>query len=517
MIPAALFLLTWAAAAPPASVEGRVVNAVSGEALRGVHVRLVGMGTEGPKAVYGAISDQQGRFSMAAVEPGSYLVMPEFRGFVYAGKKPNLSVKAGERLADYRVEMAPRAVITGRVLDQYGDPVQNVMVQATPVHPEDATPMSGSLRGMTDDRGEYRLHGAPGQYHVQATPRGGGMMMGRGPQLSVGGAPPTTYGATWYPAATSAERAAVVEAAPGDDVGGIDIRLLQQRSVSVSGHVRGIPEGGSAMVRLSGGDGSSSMSMVRGMGVRADGAFSFTGLQAGKIRLYAQVTSGPPRLQSRWMEYELDSDLTGVELQLAPGGELTGKLEVPGAPPGRRTIRLQPAERIPMPQPEAATVDPEGAFEIHDIPPGKFRVAAEGLPENACVAGVSLDGTAVPGGVLDFSDPPHGAKLKLTVTLEGGEVSGTVRDGKGQPVTGLAMVYLARDPDDLRPNDAARTEDGTFRFKGICPGRYRVMAFVPFQRRISSPDDLKKLLAAAPEFEVKKGERVTRDVNVDAK
>jgi len=48
---------------------------------------------------------------------------------------PNLTIKPGEALTGYQLEMAPRAVISGRVVDEAGDPVQGARVQSVPVTP----------------------------------------------------------------------------------------------------------------------------------------------------------------------------------------------------------------------------------------------------------------------------------------------------------------------------------------------------------------------------------------------
>jgi hypothetical protein len=517
MIPAVLLLLASAAPASPASLEGVAVNAVSGEPLRGVHVRLVRTGAEGPQAVYGAISQEQGRFSMAAVEPGNYVLMPVLRGFVYAVKDPNLALKPGQRMADFRLEMTPRAVIAGRVLDSSGDPVRFAMVEATPVSPGAAIPaLRGTMRARTDDRGEYRIRTAPGKYYVKATPRSTAMMGGRQEARADGG-PPTTYGETWYPAASSPDRAAVVEVAAGAYAGGIDIRLLELRALSIGGHVRGIPERGTAYVAAFGSD-FPATGLALNMQAAPDGAFTIPGLQPGPVRLYAHTGSGATWMQSRALQFDLTSDMAGVELHLTAGGELAGKVVIPRAPPGKRSVRLQPLVSMPMQQPAPAAVDAEGAFEIRGIFPGRYRVHVEGLPENACIERVALDDTAAPDGVLEFSDPPRGGKLTLTATLEGAEVSGAIRDGGGQVLPGVATVYLARDPDDLRPSNMVRTEDGAFTFKGVCPGRYRLVVVAPYRQTVGSTADMRKLAAEAPEFEVKKGERaVTRDVTIHAK
>src|ERR1041384_2987322 len=121
-----LFLLFCSSlGAQPGSLEGTVINAVTGQPMSGVHVRMFTNNFESATLVYGAISNSAGRFSMARVQPGRYTLQPERTGFVFlrAGADPrpfaSVLVKPGQRITDLKVEMTPRAVIAGRVVDEF--------------------------------------------------------------------------------------------------------------------------------------------------------------------------------------------------------------------------------------------------------------------------------------------------------------------------------------------------------------------------------------------------------------
>ena len=85
-----------------------------------------------PPAVYGAISDASGHFSIANMPPGTYAVIGERAGYVYISA-PTIALKDGQRLTDFKLEMTPQTIISGRVVDEYGDPVEGVPVEALPV------------------------------------------------------------------------------------------------------------------------------------------------------------------------------------------------------------------------------------------------------------------------------------------------------------------------------------------------------------------------------------------------
>jgi hypothetical protein len=124
-----LLLLSCAAAQEQSSIAGRVFDATTGQPLNRAHVRLlVGAFNETPTAVYGAMSDSDGRFSISPIPPGSYIVQPVLTGYFYLPKSFTVVIKPGERVDDFRIELTPRAILSGRVLDERGEPVKNAAI-----------------------------------------------------------------------------------------------------------------------------------------------------------------------------------------------------------------------------------------------------------------------------------------------------------------------------------------------------------------------------------------------------
>lgn len=166
--------------AQEASIAGVIVNVITGEPLSGVHVTIYGAHVT-PDGVtdlaYGALSGQDGRFSIGGVAPGSYRLVPQLRGFVYARTKTegavlrDLALRPGQQLADFRLPMMPSAVVAGRVVNEDGDPVQHVDVM--PVTDELRPPSAFGWRlfsSVSDDHGGFRIAVPPGKYYLSATP-----------------------------------------------------------------------------------------------------------------------------------------------------------------------------------------------------------------------------------------------------------------------------------------------------------------------------------------------------------
>lgn len=537
----AILLLILAAPLPaqPASVDGVVVNHATGQPIGGVHVQLITgvFDSGGIDAAYGAVSDKAGHFSITGMKPGFYMVMLERTGFVPTqptGPLPlaTLALKAGQNLTGHKLEMNPRAMILGRVVDEYGDPVQGVSVQLRPVPPDpDSVIGLGESGNSTDDRGEFRILTSPGRYYLLASPE---RSRNDGSEIRSDGSNPAPYVATYYPGAADASSASIVHAAPGQDVAGIEIHLIQGaapgRGFTVAGQVTGIPEGGRANVMLRFGDSPDKLYDARSFVTTPDGKFSIAGLQPAFYSVLAQCASGKTSLQSQTVDFQLaGADQTDLQLNLRPGEELTGTIEIAGdSPPGvsieKRSVSLLPAdtssgwgaETVP------GEADKSGAFRLSNVRHGRFRVAVEPLPDNAFVKSITLDNTAVPDSILDFSRGVTGSRLKIAISLNGAQISGKVLDKDGEPsISPFAVVTVWKDEKEIQLDDSNRVSNGTYTIKGLSPGKYRVAAMdmLGMGDFAGGGDDdaMKAVKASATEIEVKEGDRIVKDLKVTGK
>src|SRR5262249_20630400 len=128
-----------------------------------------------------AISDEAGRFAFVGLPPGRYSLNAQKQGWVtgsYGAKTVGrsgrtLPLASGEH-ATATIRIARGAVISGTILDQFGQPLAGAAVRVmkngyeltTGRHRLSAVGVASS----PDERGAYRLYGlTPGEYYISVT------------------------------------------------------------------------------------------------------------------------------------------------------------------------------------------------------------------------------------------------------------------------------------------------------------------------------------------------------------
>jgi hypothetical protein len=182
------FLLLAAALlqAPSPSVEGTVIRAGTTEPI--AHARVMLTRVDGGLAdTRVAQTDDEGRFAFRGVTPGDYRLIAQHEAHVRSSSR-RVTIAASGSIRDLVVPLTATGVITGRVVDEYGDPVSDVYVRATTVVGADLK-VGPYHETTTNDLGEYRLFGlTPGAYVVSAAP----YLAARIENTALGNGPATT-------------------------------------------------------------------------------------------------------------------------------------------------------------------------------------------------------------------------------------------------------------------------------------------------------------------------------------
>ena len=519
-----------------AALEGKVIDASTGQPVRKANLTLMkmqstGMTAAGPPQSHAVATDPEGRFSFAGVEPGRYMLSAEKTGYVRQqygsrsgqfGSGTNLTLDAGRKISNLEFKLMPQAVISGKVLDEDGEPLSNAMVSVLRQMPLSRQP-SATMGGSTNDIGEFRIANlTPGRYLLRAEYRGN--MFGASPAPAPGKAEGAMgYVATYYPGVTDPAAASPVAVAAGQQASGMNIQLRKTRVFQVSGRIEGAPSGriqislqpqrpGGGMFGFGGGGGTA----------KPDGAFVIPAVQPGSWTAVAMsFDAGRAQILGRAPVNVANANVENLVIHAGMPLELTGRVIREGDPPGSISgqVMLQPAERGQFPV-APATIQNDGTFRIAGVSRDKYFVLMMGSSAELYVKTVKLGETDVTEGALDLSDAETAAPLEIVLSTRGATVQGVVLDGE-KPSPGAVVALLPQPFQPDRPPARRKTtttdQNGRFSIQGVAPGEYRVYAcdtYVPWND--VDPEQLKPLdkLAVTVKLKEEAREEVTLKISL---
>jgi hypothetical protein len=458
-----LLLLLVVAPLAAQSIEGDLVNSVTGAPVAGAHVSINGPSSANP--VF-AVSDATGHFRIPAETSGYGSVTVVCQGFL---SDRSFSIQPDQPA--FRIALMPQAVIGGKVEDEDGFPVDGAMVRALRYHIVEGKRALGSavMPGQTNDLGEFRVAGlSPGRYYLCVSP---------------GSA------ANWdsrfngeCPSLLNSRDAKAIEASAGQEVNVPAIRMTRHAGVTVSGRVApadstGTTRTGMFVLQSAG---QPSLEVSRISFVQSDGSFAIRHVPPGSYSLiFNSGQSSMPSLGDSFTQQRIqvaDSDLNGITLapREVQASNLSGKViaEDGGAPPVV-SLALRPPHGLFV----TGNSGEDGSFEFKGLLPGHYDImAAAPLSQMASAvshavraSAASLGGREVLESGFDLDGTPAGP-LQVTVSARLTDLYGQLLDNAGQPVSG-ALVLLLGTPGRLLMDTGL---DGRF-WTGLArPGDYRV-------------------------------------------
>jgi hypothetical protein len=226
-------------------ISGRVVDAVTGEAVSGARVSLAGgpvlppRPDSPPPRLLVSETNAEGVFVISGIPPGRWRVQTQRAGYVPSGMTAQLSLIEIARNAvtvpDIRLERG--GAVTGRILDSSGKGLSDVMVTAMQRtrSPDGTMRMTGGVSSaQSNDLGEFRLAGlAPGDHYLLARPRPSDLLPNTVPPTRSA----SRFVATFYPGVTDETLALPVTVNREATTRGLDFALFSAETYQVSGVV----------------------------------------------------------------------------------------------------------------------------------------------------------------------------------------------------------------------------------------------------------------------------------------
>lgn len=527
-------------------IRGRVLANDTGAPVRQASVRLVvtAMGS-GPvrSGTWFATTDPDGRFVIGELPAGRATLEVSKAGFVTTtfgqlvasparGAVP-IALAAGARIDRGDLRLPRGGVITGRVYDDFGEPMSEVTVTAIRVE----YPQPGVRRAVrertigTNDLGEFRLYGLrPGAYYVAAT-------MGQ-PRVSVANgntaadqfaATSRAMASTYFPGAGDAASAEAVRVVAGSATGGVDIRLLSTPLARLSGRIvdsAGQPAG--AVVAMLNAARADDLVPPLVAEVDASGRFSFVNVPPGAYRIDVESAealgrvAASGRVEGRSQSADAPEfasvpvvvdgrDIDGLFVATSRGFSVSGRVTVAGATVTAAQMAGMTVHVLPIItgqsmtailQMASANVRPDGSFDVRGVA-GPRVVSVSGLP-----AGWALERVRAFGAdVTDLGFEANGADVvgvEVTVTPAPIYLAGQAVDARGETASGASVIVFSEDsrlwtvPRSRHVALGRVDASGAFRIGPLPAGRYFVAALADLNSADwADPRELARLQGAA--------------------
>ena len=528
-------------------LQGHVTNAITGEPLKKVAVRLArqmnATNADGDIQAgqgYSTTSDAEGNFRIENIEPGNYHLSGNRSGYLdtqYGAKAARqlgstLNLRAGQQLTNISLALTPQAVITGKVIDQDGDPINGAMVQVV-----GQMWQRGKLRHVmrngsnTNDLGEYRISNLPpGKYYVVVQRA---RFMPDNEASPEPGKPDIRPVRTYYPDAPNIESATALDIKAGQDLSGMDIRLRTAPTYHIRGKIVGpLPEGTNDRLQVnasSRGDEAMMFMFGGGTGASKDRSFDIAGVAPGPYTVTVFTANGQPKTLGRQDVDVGQSDANDVQVMIVPPGTVHGQVSVDGNPPAGISptnmknvhLFLYPADPSNMVfGNNNVNVKDDGTFTMDSVSPGKYFLNVN-TPAGTYLKSVRLGNQEDLGKELDLSQ--GSGQIAVVFSYGVAEVDGTVQfpqaststsasttdtASAGQPpATPDASIALV--PDTLNDDGSGMHfgnsgSGGSFTVKNLPPGHYRAYALEKMDlQELQNPDVLKQLEGKGVDVDLK--------------
>ena len=512
-----------------ATIRGHIVAADTGQPLRKAQVRIFSGELRENRTTS---TDADGKYEFKEVIAGRYNVSASKGSYValqYGQRRPfepgkPLEILASQTLEKVDFALPKGAILTGRVLDEFGDPLPDAMVSV-----QRYQNLGGQRRlipagrtSMTNDVGEFRLFAVPpGQYYLSATMR----PMGIGDTDDRSG-----YAPTYFPGTTSIAEAQKVSVGLGQIVSDMNMTLMPTRVSRVTGtavDTQGRPMSGMMVMAMPRND---SMMMMFGppAQIKPDGSFVVSGLAPGRYMLQVRGPTGDG--ESAYADLTVSGDdVNGLRLVATKPSVVTGRVIVDPAAaqalrPSSMRLGLQSTQTdvmmMAMPSQPGVLTD-DLTFELKAAP-GQFRVTLFNQPAGWAIRAVRYRGVDVTDAGVDVRPSEDLADVEVELTNRVTELSGVVTNTKGEAVKDYSVIVFPADRDKWTPNSRyMRTsrpdQDGRYKVSGVPAGAYLVIALDYLdQNEWNDPDFLEKVRSRATAFSVSEGETKTVDLRVQS-
>ena len=468
---------------PKATLRGHVYARATGAPLKRALLTLGG--GPHPGNPLRATTDGQGAYEFRNVEPGNHFTLYCSRnGYFDASYGQTqvtesylrFSLRPGQKLKDLDFHLIRGGVISGRVLDEDGEPLSGVLVRAMArKYWQGEVHLRSWRQDSSDDRGEYRIFVVPpGRYYVKAVWQGSRY---------------SDLAPVFYPNSLRAQDAQRIPVSEGSEMSGVDIRMEMVPTLSVSGKVvdlvTGRPVQGSVQVRP---DDVTMPEFNSGLR-KSDGSFRVRGLVPGRHYLIVHVarSRNSGKRSPLVKPFDLrDANIENMEVRVGPGVTVHGKIVAKGGEVSFHGLRVMLTSKASSyalrVRGYMSQVNEDLTFEMRNVQPGQYNVNVSSLKAMFTPLGnrwfyvgeVRAGGKNLVELGLTVNENAPVPALEIVLDFTGGTVTGLLRDEDEKPTSSVDVAMLSTDPEKRASGRYFRRgvpdQDGQFKISAIIPG-----------------------------------------------
>ena len=508
------------------AVAGTVVKLADSEPLRKARVFL--RSADDHTRSISVVTDSGGHFQFKGLEAGRYHLSVNRVGFVsqeYGQRKPEdpgalLTLRPGQEVKDLLFRLIPSAVIAGKILDEDGEPLPEVLVSALrQVYLEGKRSLSIETSVQTNDLGEYRLFGLrPGRYFVSAGfPQWSRFARGDNSEDTQPGQ--QGYAKMYYPGTPDAARAIAVPVKAGEEIPSLEILMRQVLVYRIRGHVynqithkTGAQSNIFLMPKTRSREwtGEDQQNPVQ----KPDGSFEISDVLPGSYVLIAMWHDEGSSHIARVPIEVSNADVEGITITITPGTDIPGRIIWEGTPSIEQDelfVMLESPE-MSINFGGSSRVTPGNTFVLKSVGDGAYVPRIWGLGKDCYIKDVQYAGASAleDGFTLGRAAP---GTLEITISARGARVRGSVTDSDGLPAAGVHVVLV---PERSRRTQyrlyKTQTTDqyGHFELRGVAPGDYQLFSWEDVETGAwEDPEFLKPFEEKGEKIALQDGEQKT--------
>ncbi len=479
---------------PPAGtyrIAGTVISKTDAHPLGNARVTI--RDAKDPQKFLSLLTAEDGKFAFPNLPAGKYSLNGAKRGYISAAYDQHdqfstaIVTGASCETETLLFRLAPAGIISGRVIDEAGEPVRHAMVWVYyNDHSAGVDQIHVHRTAQTNDEGGYEITPLmPGTYYLSVSARPWYALHPQTdePRHRTRNQPAQTtsafdqsldvaYPTLYYTDATDAESATPIVIRGGDRLE-VDMHVNPVPALRLLFRV---PADGTntftfPQLQQPAFDGDTN---IQTDGVRrvAPGMMELTGIPAGRydIRLFG----GGLQTQMNGVDLTRNNEVIDTSASEALSS-VKVSVQVPGdsTPLNQFRVGLRSGHRNLA---NWKPLNEKGEAQIEQLPTGKYEVEVWGPPKPYSITRMTAEGATVAGHAITIT---AGSAPSLHLTLAGGsfQIDGTAKRA-GKALAGAMIVLVPKNPEltgDLFRRDQSDL-DGTFTLLNVAPGSYTLLA-----------------------------------------